>query len=528
MATLRGHIYDTQTGATLEARVHSLASTGQFRAPPDAILKVGDGPPFFYADGSFTLDLPGGQADLVVERGTEYRPLLRTVQMPRTGTVELELPLERWINLPGAGWHAGNTHIHYNEKETRPDDRLRLDPQVEDLSVAVISVLQRRELAYASNKYPVGRPSGQAASLANGPIVDVGEETRHNQQLRGIPRGIGYGHLMLVNLEKLVEPLSRGSVLVSDGAPDYPPLIDAADEAHRQGGVVIWCHNGQGMEAPVAAALGKLDAFNLFDPRWMDPEWDIWYDLLTCGLTLPASTGSDWFICSSNRVYAFTGDGSAADLAVAAGNRHGGHDGSEGGHEHGAQAGRLTQTTLRYPAWLEALRAGRTFITNGPALFCAVEGQGPGATLESPPNLVEVAVRWQSSQPIHRVEIVADGEVVAAESWEDGRAEGAIQRKVDVAECLWLAVRCFGNGRTSYGHSLWAHTSPIYFRRNGSTSAPPSAQTRRAASRFVQTLDGAIEWVRTEGRYPQSSQRDRMIVLFREGRDFFAPRARAG
>ena len=53
------------------------------------------------------------------------------------------------------------------------------------------------------------------------------------------------------------------------------------------------------MEAPVAAALGKLDAFNLFDPFWMDPEYDLWYKLLNCGLRLPASTGTDWFVCSN-------------------------------------------------------------------------------------------------------------------------------------------------------------------------------------------------------------------------------------
>ena len=39
--------------------------------------------------------------------------------------------------------------------------------------------------------------------------------------------------------------------------------------SRRQGGIVVWCHNGRGMEAPVAAALGKLDGMNLFDPYWM-------------------------------------------------------------------------------------------------------------------------------------------------------------------------------------------------------------------------------------------------------------------
>ena len=165
----------------------------------------------------------------------------------------------------------------------------------------MISVLQRRELAYASNRFPVGFAGHLSrAALA----IDVGEETRHNRT----PWEIGYGHVMLLGLQELVQPVSRG-VLVDDDDPDYPPLVDACDAAHAQGGLAIWCHNGKGMEAPVAAALGKLDGFNLFDPYWMDPEWDVWYDLLDCGFVLPASTGSDWFVCSSNRVYVHTGAG---------------------------------------------------------------------------------------------------------------------------------------------------------------------------------------------------------------------------
>ena len=299
MGTLRATIVDDLTHRPIEARVHALSSTGQFRAPPDAILKVGGGPPFFYADGAFTLDLPIGDVQLILERGTEYLPLTRTLAIPRTGTVDVELRLRRWIDLRADGWHAGNTHIHYNEHETRPDERLRLDPHVEDLSVAAISVLKRRELAYASNKYRVGFAHHLSSDTLS---VDVGEETRHNDG----PWGRGYGHVMLLGLQRLVEPVSRGA-LVDDFSPDYPPLIDACDEARSQGGVAIWCHNGNGMEAPVAASLGKLDAFNLFDPYWMDPEWDIWYALLNCGFVLPASTGSDWFICSSNRVYVQTG-----------------------------------------------------------------------------------------------------------------------------------------------------------------------------------------------------------------------------
>ena len=61
----------------------------------------------------------------------------------------------------------------------------------------------------------------------------------------------------------------------------------------------------------------------------MEPEYDIWYQMLNCGMRLPASTGSDWFVCSSNRVYVDVG------------------------------------AEFSYGTWLAGLREGRTFITDG-------------------------------------------------------------------------------------------------------------------------------------------------------------------
>ena len=57
------------------------------------------------------------------------------------------------------------------------------------------------------------------------------------------------------------------------------------------------------------------------------------YALLNCGINLPASTGSDWFLCSNNRVYVQT-------------------------------CGEFT-----YDGWLANLRSRKSFITNGPALL---------------------------------------------------------------------------------------------------------------------------------------------------------------
>ena len=474
MATLVGRVWDRATSRPLAARVQVLASDGSLRTPEQSILKVGTGDPFFYADGTFAVVVPSGQTDLVVERGTEYRPLRLVVQAPQRGTVEVDLPLERWAHLAERGLYAGNTHIHYDEKETRALDRLQLDPRVEDLPVFIVSRLHRWQLAYASNVFPIGRHALSTPEHS----IDVGEESRHNQQ----PWQIGYGHIMLIGIQQLVEPMSRG-VLVDDANPDYPPLIDACDRAHEQGGTVLWCHNAEGMEAPVAAVLGKLDGINLFDPWWRDPDYDVWYRLLNCGLKLPASTGSDWYLCSSNRVYADVG------------------------------------SDFSYERWLAALRAGRTFITDGPVLRIQVAGHSPGndsLDLSPQTGAVEVVVEWEGAQPVDRVQIIRDGVVAHVHENADAALSGRFTLNLDVTDAGWVAARCWGSRRNTYAHPLWAHTSPVYLR-----DRPGQTVVRGAAGTFAQQIDSARDWISTRGRFDDSGQRDRLLQLYADGRAAF-------
>ena len=107
MATLKGIIRDSVSGASVEAKVHVLTSSGSFVHPADSILKIGPGDPFFYCPGEFTVDVPRGSTDIVVERGTEYEPLRKVVSMPAKGAVEVELHLKRWARSPVAGVVSG-------------------------------------------------------------------------------------------------------------------------------------------------------------------------------------------------------------------------------------------------------------------------------------------------------------------------------------------------------------------------------------------------------------------------------------
>jgi hypothetical protein len=239
------------------------------------------------------------------------------------------------------------------------------------------------------------------------------------------------------------------------------------------------------MEAPIAAVLGRLDALNLFDPYWMDPDYQLWYALLNCGIRMPASTGSDWFVCSSNRVYV------------------------------SLQPGEL----FSYSAWLSGLAAGRTFVTNGPLLKLAVEQHSPSNDLldvSSSVRRLQVTVEWGWHESLDATEIIRDGEVVATRSHDAGETHGVWTTTLD-ADGGWLAARAWGRQRTSYGHAPWAHTSPVYLR--------PLAQRDRvrASSRyFLERIDSATDWVAQHARFDHASQRERILTLFDEGRTAYA------
>ena len=474
MPFIRGHIVDQQTGQSLEAKVHILDSGGQPAFPAGALRKVGPGLPGFYAAGEFTVDVPSGFTTIMVERGTEYEPFELTVRANFGSPTELNLPLRRWTHLPDAGWYPGNTHIHYDEHESRPDDRLQLDPYVHNLHVTVVSILQRGDLPYAVNKYPVGLLTDFSTAHH---VVDCGEENRHNRE----PWEIGYGHVIFLKLVEPVLPISRG-VLIDDTDPDYPPICYACDEANRQGGLAIWCHNGAGMEAPVAAILGKLDAFNLFDPYWVMPEeYTIWYHLLNCGINLPASTGSDWYICSNNRVYV------------------------------------QTKGSFSYEAWLNGLQAGRTFITNGPALFIRVNDSQPGDTIVGKPgHQLEVELSWQSHHPIQTIELIFNGRPIDTRSLPQGSKEGQWRVPFKPQEDGWLAARVSSIHRDSFYQPIFAHTSPIWLQVDN----PPAARLSSAAF-FIKSLDESVDWVCHSGNFKNEQQRAEVVDLFKTAQTAF-------
>ena len=279
---------------------------------------------------SMTIPLP--REPLVVEAFHGLETEITRIEVDGTGREEalLLVPLKRFLNAAGRGWRGANTHLHLKEINRREADRyLRQVPPADGLDVLFVSHLERAEAdkTYISNGYSEEelRRLGRAAGV----LFGNGEEHRHN--FGGFEEG--YGHVMFLNLRKLIRPVSIGRGIMKEG-PDWPPLRQGIDEAMRQGATVVWCHNTFGLEDLPSWIDGKPHAQNIFDG---DPEahgsyQETFYRYLNAGLRVPFSTGTDWFIYDFSRAYA---------------------------------AVPKLETTRD---WLNALEAGRTFITNGPFL----------------------------------------------------------------------------------------------------------------------------------------------------------------
>jgi hypothetical protein len=125
-------------------------------------------------------------------------------------------------------------------------------------------------------------------------------------------------------------------------------------------------------------------------------------------------------------------------------------------------------------AWVEAIRAGRSFVTDGPLLALARDGDRFRAS---------VRVRGR----VGRVEVVANGRVVAS---------GEDEAEVALTEPGWVAARC----STTDG---FAHTAPVV------VGAP--ARRPEAVAALRKLVELTREWVEVQGRFDNPKRKQALV-----------------
>jgi hypothetical protein len=465
-------VLDDETGQPIPCRVHFRSPEGipyqpyghpshvnsdldTFHVDVGGDLRLGQ-ITYAYIDGKCQGWLPRGEVIVDVARGYEYEPLRTTVHIA-PGQRELTLRLKRWTNLASQRWFSGDSHVHFLGTQGA-----HLEAQAEDLNVVNLLQSQWGHLFTNSEDF-IGRPT---VSNSGNTIVYCSQENRQHI----------LGHLILWGLKKPVMPwCTDGPESAELGGTLEETMSAWADACHAQGGMVVIPHfpipNG---EQATLIATGRADAVEMHHHRaLMHQEY---YRYLNCGYRLPLVGGTDKMSSQvpvgMYRTYAHIPE----------------------------------DEPFNYKNWCDAVRAGRTFLSAGPILQFTVDGARIGDTLHLPSaGTVEVEATAQSIFPIHTLQIVQQGRVVAATEESKGSRVLHLKTSLKVDRHTWLAARCEPPGSDAlHHHDVWtrgvfAHTSPIYIAVGGEWW-----MFDKDVAQYVLTLvEGGLAYVRqTAAHYP--------------------------
>jgi len=477
---MRVVVRDSSTGKPTPVRLHMTGPRGEYIAPyghhevvnPHWFEDYGadviaGGRQYAYVPGEFPTDLPTGDLYVEINKGFEYKPVRRKVKV-EPGQEVLELSIDRELDWRSSNWVTADTHVHFISPHTA-----WLEGQAE--GVNVVNLLASQWGRLFTN---IGDYIGGANVVADDTIVYCGTENRNHM----------LGHMSMLGTKGLpVYPMCAGGPTEAHlGDPDFRLMAEWALENKRKGGVVIRPHFPfcGFTEDPVPILKGLVDALEIRGMRGNEFPTQEWYRYLNCGYRVGVVGGTD-------KMGAYCPVGWLRTYALLDGDR-----------------------PFDYDNWGDAVRAGRTFSTTGPLIDMRVDGRriGDDIQMSASGGTVEVEARAECVWPLGRIELVRNGQVVAAESAADGAHSLKVKARVDMPGSGWIAARCVGFDDHPAGY-MAAHTSPVYVKCGESR-----AFDGPAAEHMLGLVEGGIEYLNTLATVFDESSRKRMVNLFQEAR----------
>ncbi len=443
--TLRLTVTDA-SGASVAARLSVTGPDGRGWAPDTAWRHADDGfdrkvRPFelayFHSRGPATITLPAGTYTVLATRGLEYAPAARTLEVAAGATAAASLRPDRLWDLPARGWWSGDLHVHMNYGGAYRNDpaRLRAQAEAEDLHVVENLIVNKEQRI----------PDVASFRGRLDPVSTATTLVKHDEEYHTSWWG-HTGHLGLTDY--LILPNYAGYANTA-AASLFPDNATIADLARAQNGVSGYVHpfdppppDPEGADPltfalPVDVALGKVDYLEVVGFSDHRTTAGVWYRLLNTGFRIPAGAGTDAMAnfaslrgpVGMNRVFVRSGP------------------------------------KLDYRAFLGALKAGRTFASNGPLLSFTLDGREVGEEIALPgPRELAARVGLRSIVPVERLEIVSNGAVVETVPLAPGGKSADAVIPLPVTDSAWFTLRAWSSAASEPVLDIYAFatTSPIY------------------------------------------------------------------
>jgi hypothetical protein len=461
-----------ETGAPLPSRVHLKDARDQ-PVFPKGVLANSD---HFVFSGRTTIELADGTYHYEIERGPEYAPARGTLVVD-TRASALSARLTRIDELAKKGWYSGDLHVH-----RRTEDMQAL-MRAEDLHVAPT-------ITWGNDRRDVTTVQPFAVFDGNRVADDsAGEDERFG------------GALLYFGLSRPLELppnlLEKGKIVHREGNPgdEVPSPLSLALTARSELATHVAIEKPFWWDTPTWIALGVADSMGIAHNHMNrsvarnHEAWgrscdrslygnsplasayctqDIYYRVLDAGIRLAPSAGSASGVLPNpvghNRVYVHLDGG------------------------------------FNYEKWWAGLKAGESFVTNGPLLLVQANGRNPGyvfkSTARGEPIAVDLSVLVESSLPIRSVELVRDGKVVAHANYDAKTGNAAFARQ-EFTRSGWFLVRAL----CDTGDIFRFASSAPYYVEIGSEARRIS---RAAVAYFSAWLEERVQRLREKGEHSEA------------------------
>jgi hypothetical protein len=492
-ATQRVRLRVLEKGARkpVAVKLHVHGEAGEYLAPLDrhriinnawfedysvdfAHCRGGDSPgqhPSTYVPGETVIDLPLGKVYIEVSKGFEIRPIRKVIEVTQA-TEQVEVEIERVLPWRERGWVTADTHVHFLSPMSA-----MLEGAGEGVNVVNLLASQWGELMTNVGDFDGANTWGSTANGGEGEyLVRVGTENRQHV----------LGHISLLGYRgRIIAPMTTGGPNESAlGDPIDVLLTEWARQCKKQGGLVVLPHFPNPRAEHAASVIsGDIDAIEM--TSWGDLYGGIdpyslsdWYRYLNCGYLVAAVGGTD-------KMSASTAVGTVRTYAhIAPG------------------------VPFGYEAWMEAVRRRETFVSYGPLLDFAVDGQPMGSRIEMTRSGGTVDVTWQAASvtvPMSRVELVVNGEIRESQAIPPDQASGSWSFKV--AKSCWLALLVRGH-YADQPEMIAAHSSPVMVMVDGSVMlAAADAVT------ILEQIEGTLAYLDTVGTRKDDRTYKRMRLV---------------